>query len=152
MSEPRPSLHRLAPGAMQAILAVEEVVRGELDHGLLELVKLRASMINGCALCVDMHLRDLLEHGEDVRRVGAVAAWRESPFFTTAERAALALTDAITEIGEDGVPDDVWDAAVAAHGEGTVGHLIIAIGLINLWNRAAISTRQAPPPLADAAA
>mgnify|MGYP000845675449 CR=1 FL=1 len=152
MPNPRPSLHRLAPEAMKAVLAVEEVVRGELDRRLLELVKLRASIVNGCAFCLDLHLRDLLEHGEDVRRVGAVAAWRESPFFTEAERAALALTDAVTAIGEHGVPDDVWAAAVAAHGERTVAHLVVAIGLINLWNRTAIATHQAPPPLAEAAA
>ena len=84
---------------------------------MLELVKLRASMLNGCAFCVDMHSREALAAGESSRRLFAVAAWREAPFFDERERAALALTDAVTRLGEHGVPDDVWDAG----GEGVVG-------------------------------
>ncbi|MEO1061748.1 MAG: carboxymuconolactone decarboxylase family protein [Actinomycetota bacterium] len=144
----RMDARRLAPKGYAAVFALEEHVRSALDHRLLELVKLRASLVNGCAFCVDMHGTDLLGVGEDVRRVLAVAAWRESPFFDPAERAALALTDAVTRLGEHGVPDDVWADAVEAHGDATVAELLIAISTINVWNRLAMSTHAAPPALA----
>ena len=140
-----PTTH-LAKG-YEAVLRLETLVRGAVDHTLLELVKLRASMINGCAFCVDMHATDLLQAGEDPRRVFAVAAWHESPFFTDLERAALALTDAVTRLGEGGVPDDVWDDVEKHVGTETAAHLVLAIATINVWNRLAITARKQPPAL-----
>ncbi|MFN2607172.1 MAG: carboxymuconolactone decarboxylase family protein [Acidimicrobiales bacterium] len=138
----------LSPEGYRAVLALEHHVRSAVDGRLLELVKLRASMLNGCAFCLDMHGTDALKAGEDVRRLLAVSAWRESPFFSDEERAALALTDAVTRLGETGVDDPTWHAAVAAFGEATVAELLLAIATINVWNRLAVATHQAPPPLA----
>jgi AhpD family alkylhydroperoxidase len=136
------------PDGMKAVLRLEQHLRTHLDHRLYELVKLRASMVNGCSFCVDMHGSDLLAAGEPARRVLAVSAWREATsLFTGAERAALALTDAVTELGPHGVPDDVWDEAVAAHGPEVVSELLLAIATINVWNRISITTRNTPPPL-----
>lgn len=129
----------------RAVSALERYVRGTLDTRLLELVKLRSSILNGCSFCVDMHSQDALKEGEDVRRLFAVAAWRDAPFFTDAERAALALTDAVTLIANEGVPDEVWDAARKEFSEQEIGNLLLAISTINVWNRLAISTRQEPP-------
>ncbi|AYY12154.1 carboxymuconolactone decarboxylase family protein [Actinobacteria bacterium YIM 96077] len=134
-----------APDGYRAVYAVEQYVQANVDHQLLELVKLRASMINECSFCVDMHSQDALKAGEDSRRLFAVAAWQEAPFFSEEERAALALTDAITRLGNDGVPDDVWDRAAAVWSEQQLAALVIAIGTINLWNRIAIPTRKALP-------
>lgn len=112
---------------------------------MLELVKIRASMLNGCSFCVDMHTRDALDSGESTRRLFAVAAWREAPFFTERERTALALTDAVTRLGEHGVPDDVWDAAAKVWSERELADLVMAIATINVWNRIAVTTRKQPP-------
>ena len=141
------NLRDLSPAGYRAVFALETHVRGAIDHDLLHLVKLRASMLNGCAFCVDMHSTDALAAGEDGRRLFALAAWRESPFFTDAERAALALTDAVTRLGEHGVDDETWEGAVEAFGEPTVGELLLAIATINVWNRIAVTTRAAPPVL-----
>ncbi|MEJ3749678.1 carboxymuconolactone decarboxylase family protein [Actinomycetes bacterium KLBMP 9797] len=135
----------VAPEAYQAVFGLEKYVRANVDHTVLELVKLRASILNGCAFCVDMHSRDALAAGEDSRRLFAVAAWEEGPFFDERERAALALTDAVTRLGPHGVPDEVWDAARKVWSEREVADLIMAIGTINLWNRIAITTRAQPP-------
>lgn len=140
----------LADG-VQAVTRLEAIVRGALDPTLLELVKLRASVLNGCAFCVDMHGTDLLGAGEDPRRVVAVAAWHESSFFTEAERAALALTDAVTRLGEGGVPDEVWAASEKHHGTDTAAHLVLAIATINVWNRLAVTSRAQAPALVAAA-
>jgi alkylhydroperoxidase family enzyme len=102
-------------------------------------------MINGCAFCVDMHSRDALAAGEDSRRLFGVAAWHDAPFYTERERAALALTDAVTRLGDDGVPDDVWNAAAKHFTEEELGNLLMAITTINVWNRLSISTRSEPP-------
>ena len=111
----------VVPQAYQAVLGLEKYVQKYVDHTVLELVKLRASMLNGCAFCVDMHSRDALAAGESSRRLFAVAAWREAPFFDERERAALALTDAVTRLGEHGVPDEVWDAAAKVWSEQGAG-------------------------------
>ncbi len=147
MTDPRMDLPSLVPDAIQAVLGLEKHVRSNLDHGLLELLKLRASTMNGCAHCVDMHATSLVDAGEDVRRVVAVAAWRESPFFTERERVVLELTEAVTRLGEHGVPDDVWAAGEKELGQQTLATVIIAIATINVWNRIAISTRAETPPL-----
>ncbi|MBO4208967.1 carboxymuconolactone decarboxylase family protein [Micromonospora echinofusca] len=141
----RMNLAAVAPEAYRAVLGMESYVRGAVDHRLLELVKIRASVLNGCAFCVDMHTRDALAAGETSRRLFAVAAWREAPFFDERERAALALTDAVTRLGEHGVPDDVWDTAAKHWSERELADLVVAIATINVWNRIAVSTRAQPP-------
>jgi AhpD family alkylhydroperoxidase len=115
---------------------------------LRELVRIRASLINGCAFCIDMHSLDAQKAGEHDRRIFALAAWRESPFFDERERAALALTDAMTRLTEEAVPDEVYDAAAAVFGEDELGNLMGVIIAINAWNRVAIATQLQPPVLA----
>jgi AhpD family alkylhydroperoxidase len=141
----RIDLPSAAPEGFRAVLALEKYLGANVEPTLYHLVKLRASVINGCAFCVDMHSREALEAGEDSRRLFAVAAWREAPFFSERERAALALTDAITELGEHGVPDDVWDEAAALWNEKELADLVLTIGTINLWNRIAVPTRKTLP-------
>ncbi|SCE85307.1 alkylhydroperoxidase AhpD family core domain-containing protein [Micromonospora viridifaciens] len=141
----RINMAAVAPEAYQAVLGLEKYVRQNLDHTVLELVKLRASMLNGCAFCVDMHSRDALAAGESSRRLFAVAAWRDAPFFDERERTALALTDAVTRLGEHGVPDDVWDDAAKVWSEKELADLLMAIATINVWNRISVSTRNEPP-------
>lgn len=145
----RIDLATAAPGAMKAVVALETHVRTAIDPQLLHLVKLRASIINGCAFCVDMHSTEAVHDGDDPRRIYAVAAWAESPFFSPDERAALALTDAVTALGHDGVSDDVWSGAVEAFGDQLAAELVVAIATINVWNRLAIATRLDPPALAS---
>lgn len=140
----RMNVETAAPEATKAMLGLEKYVRSKIDHRLLELVKLRASILNGCAFCIDMHTRDALASGESTQRLFAVAAWHEAPFFTHEERAALALTDAVTRIDKEGVPDPVWDEARAIWSEAQIGDLLLAIVTINGWNRLAISTRKLP--------
>lgn len=135
----------VAPQGYQAVLGLEKYVRANVDHTVLELVKLRASMINGCAFCVDMHSREALDAGESSRRLFAVAAWREASFFDERERAALALTDAVTRLGEHGVPDEVWDAAAKVWSEKELADLVLAIATINVWNRIGVTLRLEPP-------
>jgi AhpD family alkylhydroperoxidase len=145
--EQRLNLMDLDPEAMKRILALEQHVRSTLDVELLELVKLRASMLNGCAHCVDMHSTDAMKNGEDPRRLFAVSAWRESRFFSEPERVALALTDAVTRLGEHGVPDDVWEPVVDTYGKEAAAHLVVAIATINVWNRLAVTSRVESPSL-----
>jgi AhpD family alkylhydroperoxidase len=142
-------VNSIDPKAYQAVLALETYVRNSgLDHKLYELVKIRASQLNGCAFCLDMHLRDARKGGEDQRRLDVLTAWREAPdLYTPAEQAAFALTEAVTLIGEDGVPDSVWDDAAAHFNDEQIVHLLMAIATINVWNRLAVATHQALPPL-----
>ncbi|MGC5052709.1 carboxymuconolactone decarboxylase family protein [Micromonospora sp. DT48] len=135
----------VAPEAFGTVLGLEKYVRANVDHTVLELVKLRASMLNGCTYCVDMHSREAMDAGESSRRLFAVAAWREAPFFDERERAALALTDAVTRLGEHGVPDDVWDAAAKVWPEKALADLVLAIATINVWNRIAVTFRTELP-------
>ena len=141
----RLAVSEVAPGAYKAVSAMETYSRTHNDPVLYELVKLRASMINGCAFCVDMHSRDALAAGEDSRRLFGVAAWHDAPFYTDKERAALALTDSVTRLGDGGVPDDVWDAAAKHFTEVELANLLMAIATINVWNRISISTQTQPP-------
>ncbi|WP_406075504.1 carboxymuconolactone decarboxylase family protein [Micromonospora sp. NBC_01638] len=135
----------LVPQAYKAVMGLEKYVQSNVDRTVLELVKLRASMINGCAFCVDMHSRDALANGGSSRRLFAVATWRESTFFDERERAALDLTDAVTRLGEHGVPDEVWDTAAKVWSEKELADLVIAIATINVWNRIAVTMRSEPP-------
>ncbi|HEV2668726.1 MAG TPA: carboxymuconolactone decarboxylase family protein [Blastocatellia bacterium] len=135
----------IVPDALQALLALGKSVEkgGELSR-TLGLVHLRASQINGCSLCVDMHARDLKKADETDERLFAVAAWREAPYFTDAERAALALTEAATRLSDraDPVPDEIWDEAARHYDEQELAALVIHIALINFWNRVNVTTRQ----------
>jgi AhpD family alkylhydroperoxidase len=108
-------------------------------------VKLRASVLNGCAFCVDMHTTEAMASGETSRRLFAVSTWREAPFFTTTERAALDLTDSLTQMDQHGVSDSVWDAAAAVFTEKQVADLVLAIATINVWNRIAVATHMPIP-------
>ncbi|HET9827392.1 MAG TPA: carboxymuconolactone decarboxylase family protein [Nocardioidaceae bacterium] len=145
----RLSVNEVDPGAYQAVLGLERYVRSSgLDRPLCELIKIRASQLNGCAFCLDMHHRDARSEGEDQRRLDVLSAWREAPeLYSDRERAALALTEAVTEIGRGGVPDDVWTGTRQQFDEAETVHLLMAIATINVWNRLAVSTRrQLPDP------
>ena len=135
----------VVPGALQPLLELANAVREVgLSPKTADLVHLRAAQINGCSYCVDMHARDLKEAGETDERLFAVAAWRETPYFTEAERAALALTEAATRLSDrpDPVADEVWEEAARHYDEPTLAALIIEIALINFWNRTTIAVRQ----------
>jgi AhpD family alkylhydroperoxidase len=133
---------RVAPDAMRAHLALESYVRSSgLEHSLLHLVKLRASYINGCAYCVDMHTKDARLAGETEQRLYAVPVWRDTPFFTPRERAAFAWTDALTEVGRTHVPDDVYEELRQHFSEVEAVNLTAAVIAINGWNRLAIAMR-----------
>lgn len=139
------AISEVKPAAYQAVAGLEKYIRANVDPALLHLLKLRASILNGCAFCVDMHSTEALAEGEDSRKLFAVSAWREGSFFTDKERAALDLTDHVTRLGEHGVPDDVWDAAVEHYGTEGVADLLMVIATINVWNRLAVATRSQPP-------
>jgi AhpD family alkylhydroperoxidase len=149
MSVQRLSVHDIDPKAYEAVLTLERYVRTSgLDKALYELVKIRASQLNGCAYCLDMHHRDARAGGEDQRRLDVLSAWREAPeLVTERERAALAFTEAVTMIGDNGVPNDVWDDARTHFDDAGMVHLLMAAAVINVWNRLAISTRQELPEL-----
>ena len=143
--QPRIQYAKIAPGAMTAMMALETYVRHcGLEHSLIELVKLRASQINGCAYCVDMHTKDARAEGETEQRLYAVMVWEETPFFTERERAALAWTEAVTLVGQGHVPDDVYQQARASFSETELVNLTMAIIAINGWNRLAIGFRTVP--------
>lgn len=131
-----------APAAIKAMMAVEASLRaGGLEHGLLELVKLRASQINGCATCIAMHATDARKHGESEMRLHMLNAWRESGLYSERERAALAWTEALTQLPETGAPDAEYDALKAQFTEAEQVQLTLQIGAINLWNRLQVGLR-----------
>ena len=133
---------KVAPDAVRAIWGVEQYVRRSwLEPGLVDLVKLRASYLNGCAYCVDMHTKDARAAGETEQRLYAVPVWRETPFFTPRERAALAWTEAVTDIGRTGVPDEVYARAREHFSEEELVNLTMAVIAINGWNRLAVTFR-----------
>jgi AhpD family alkylhydroperoxidase len=135
----------ILPDAMKALVALNKAAEKDgLPHATQKLVHLRASQINGCSVCVDMHSRELRDAGESDQRIFAAAAWRDTPYFTEAERAALALTEAVTRLADrpDPVPDDVWQEAAKHYDEESLAALILSIGLINVWNRFNATVRQ----------
>lgn len=138
----RLSASSLAPTVYKAMAAFDRAV--DFDPPLRELVKIRASQLNGCAYCLDLHVRDARATGEDERRLATLAGWRESPFFVERERAALALTDAVTRLGEHGVTDEVWNEAAAYFEPAELAQLLWAIIAINAWNRIGVATRLLP--------
>lgn len=135
----------IVPDVLQTLYALGAIVKkGSVPSRTLDLVNLRASQINGCSFCVDMHARDLKKAGETDERLFAVAAWRESPHFTEAERAALALTESATRLSDraDPVPDEIWEEAARHYGKPALAVLILNIAQINFWNRLNVTTRQ----------
>jgi AhpD family alkylhydroperoxidase len=131
-------------GAMNALQALSKATSRARVPIQIELVHLRASQINGCSVCVDMHAKAARAAGESEERVFAVAAWRDTPFFSDAERAALALAEALTRLADtaDAVPDEIWDAAAEHFDETQLGALVIEIAHVNLWNRLNVASRQ----------
>jgi AhpD family alkylhydroperoxidase len=135
----------MIPEAMQALLALGASTKsGGVPPKMLELINLRASQINGCSVCVDMHSRDLKKAGETDERIFGVAAWRENPNFDQAERAALALAEALTRVSDrpDPVSDEIWQEAARHYDEKSLASLILAIANINVWNRLNIAVHQ----------
>jgi AhpD family alkylhydroperoxidase len=141
--QPRIDTQSVAPAAYKAMAGLEGYIRHSsgLDKSLLELIKLRASQINGCAFCIDMHSKDARAAGETEQRIYALSAWRDAPFFTDRERAALAWTEAVTLIAEGHAPDDVYDLVLQHFAEPEIVNLTLAIVTINGWNRLAIALR-----------
>jgi len=133
------------PDAMKPLQALGgAIAHAGLPATLLELVHLRASQINGCGVCVVQHTRIARRRGESDEKLSAVAAWRDAPYFTDAERAALALAEAVTRIADraEPVPDELWEEAARHYDEQELGALVLAIASVNLWNRLNVATRQ----------
>jgi len=143
--EPRLDYARLSPDGYRAMLALNQFVENcGLELPLLELIKIRASQINGCAYCIDMHTIDARARGETEQRIYLLDAWREAPFYSDRERAALAWTEAVTLVGRTHVPDDVYDEARRHFSEEELVNLTWAVVVINGWNRVAVSFRSEP--------
>jgi AhpD family alkylhydroperoxidase len=143
--KPRLDFYKAGPNAIKAMLALEEAVsQSSIEKPLAELVRLRASQINGCAYCVDMHSGDARKAGETERRLFSVVVWRESPFFTDRERAAFEWTEALTLVAHDHVPDAVWDAVRPHFSDAELVDLTLLVSAINSWNRFAVSFRSVP--------
>jgi AhpD family alkylhydroperoxidase len=140
--EPRMAVGRAAPAVYRAMDAFDRSI--DLEPRLRELIRIRASQLNGCAYCLDLHTRDARAAGEGERRLATLAGWRESVFFTERERAALALTDEVTRIGEHGVSDAVWTDAAAHFGPPELAQLLWAIIAVNAWNRIGVATHMVP--------
>ena len=140
----RMMIGKVSPAGYKAINPLFEHCQETVDRRLHELIKIRASQINGCAYCIDTHTRDARGLGEAEHRIYALNAWRETPFFDDKERAVLALTEAVTKLGDHGVPDDVYDNALDELGEADLANIILAIGLINLWNRIGVTCGMQP--------
>lgn len=133
------------PDALQALLALNKATENKgVPPVTIQLVHLRASQINGCSVCVDMHARELKGAGESDDRIFAVGAWRESPYFTDAERAALAMSEAVTRLSdrEDPAPDKIWNEAARHYDEKALSALLLSIGAINVWNRLNAAVKQ----------
>jgi AhpD family alkylhydroperoxidase len=143
--QPRIDLSAVPQGAMKAMYGLESYIRGcGLERSLLELIKLRVSQINGCAFCIDMHWKDARALGESEQRLYMLDAWREAPFYSERERAALEWAEAVTLVSETHVPDDVFARAREQFGEDELANLTLAVVAINGWNRLAISFRSVP--------
>ncbi|SFR92082.1 alkylhydroperoxidase AhpD family core domain-containing protein [Agromyces sp. CF514] len=148
----RLDLDGVAPAFIRAVTALDEVADAEadragIDRGLRDLLKLRASQLNGCSYCVDLHSRDAIAGGEHAQRVFAVAVWPESNFFTARERAAFALTESVTRLSETHVPEAVWNEASAHFTDDETAALLAVIVAINAWNELAVATRGWRPRL-----
>jgi len=136
---------KVAPMAYHALLGLEKYLREcGLEQRLIHLIKLRASQINGCAYCLDMHWKDLRAIGETEQRLCSLDAWRECPYYSNRERAALAWTEAVTRVSETHVPDEVYDEVKQHFSERELADLTVAVATINAWNRLAIAGRTTP--------
>jgi len=133
----------ILPEAMQAMFALNNSIEGKLPLRTRKLVHLRASQINGCSVCVDMHAKELQKDGTPLEHIFAVAAWRETPYYSEAERAALELTECLTRIADrpDPVPDTVWEKTKRHFSEPEIAALLVDIALINSWNRFNVAVR-----------
>jgi AhpD family alkylhydroperoxidase len=135
----------IIPSAMDALFKLHaSSEKGNVPSATLKMIHLRASQINGCSVCVDMHSRELKNLGESDERIFAISAWRDAPFYTDAERAALDLTECLTRLSDraDPVPDDVWNEAARHYDETALSAILLAIAGINVWNRLNVATRQ----------
>jgi AhpD family alkylhydroperoxidase len=143
----RLAIHSVDPAAYDAVRGLERYVKaGKLEPRLLSLIKIRASQLNGCAFCLDMHAGEARAEGEAQRRLDVLGAWREAAtLFTEREQAALAFTEAVTLIGDAGVPEPVWQRVRKSFDEQETVRLLMAVAAINVWNRLAVSTHQALP-------
>jgi AhpD family alkylhydroperoxidase len=151
--KPRMNYYQAAPETIKALVAVEDQVKASgLEQSLIELVKTRASQINGCAFCINMHTADARKYGETEQRLYLLNAWRESPLYTERERAALRWTEALTLISETHAPDEDYEAMRAQFSESEAVNLTMLIGAINAWNRVAIGFRALHPVAKRAAA
>lgn len=149
--KPRIDFFKAAPETIDALVQLEKKVQSSgLEQSLIELVKTRASQINGCAFCINMHTQDARKHGETEQRLYLLNAWRETPAYSERERAALAWTEALTLISETHAPDDVYEQVRAQFSEAETVNLTMLIATINTWNRLAISFRSVPPVKAKA--
>jgi AhpD family alkylhydroperoxidase len=141
----RARLAQRAPEIYSAMLALDDAVgQSGIERSLAELIRIRASQVNGCAYCIDMHTLDARSAGESEQRIYALSAWRETPFFSARERAALALTEAVTLVHDGHVPDDVYAAAAAEFDEDELTRLLWLMVVINAWNRIGIAGRLEP--------
>ena len=140
----RIALRRIAPDFYEAMFALDKAASTGLDPVIRELVKIRASQLNGCAFCLDMHVHDARAIGVSEQKATGVAVWRETPFFTARERAALALAEAVTRLGDHGVPDDVYDEAARLFDEDELARLIAMCVTINAWNRLGVTAPLSP--------
>jgi len=149
---PRLNIFQAAPDPMKAMMAVEAALeKSSLEHSLVELVKLRASQINGCAFCIHMHATDAIKHGESHMRIHLLDAWRESPGYTDRERAALNWTESLTRVAGTGAPDADYEALKSHFDDTEIAYLTTLIASINFWNRIQIGLR-AIPKVEEAAA
>ena len=143
---PRFAPFKVAPDLIKALLGLEAAITaGGLEASLAELVKVRASQINGCAVCLHMHVTEALAHGETDMRIFLLDAWRDSPLYTDRERAALAWTEALTLIADTGASDDDYERAESQFSESELVNLTVMIGAINTWNRLQIAARAVHP-------
>ena len=143
--KPRFDGMKVAPGGYKALLGLETYLREcGLEIPLLHLIKLRASQINGCAYCIDMHWKDLRAAGENEQRLYGLDAWREAPYYTDRERAALAWTEAVTTVTDGHVPDRVYEEVRPHFSEKDLADLTLAVATINAWNRLAVASRAVP--------
>jgi AhpD family alkylhydroperoxidase len=151
--KPRMNYYQAAPETIKALVVVENQIQSSgLEQSLIELVRTRASQINGCAFCINMHVQDARKNGETEQRLYLLNAWREAPLYTDRERAALAWTEAVTLISETHAPDDAYEELRRHFSESESVNLTMLIATINAWNRLAISFRAVPPVKAKAEA
>ena len=150
---PRMNIFKAAAEGTKGMVTVEAAIeKSGLEHGLLELVRLRASQINGRAFCINMHVDAAIKHGESDKRLHLLNAWRESPLYTNRERAALNWTESLTRVADTGAPDEDYEELKRHFNETEIAHLTLLIGAINLWNRVQIGLRAVHPVEARKAA